>query len=104
MTLFAVSDNVWLGLFGLLGLLIKEYFDRKRAADAAVKVDKVAEEAKEVKNTLVTTTQVQQAERREIAGCHNEKLDVVVSAVKEVKDDIHKVEIATNSMKDALVA
>lgn len=44
--LFAVvSDAVWLALIVAVSGLIKEYFDRKRAKEAAVKVAEVADKA-----------------------------------------------------------
>ncbi len=36
-----MSDTVWLAIIGLIGLAIKEYFDRQRAKDAATKVEAV---------------------------------------------------------------
>lgn len=58
--IFAISDAVWLGIFGLIGLAIKEYLDYRRSVDAITKLD-------------------------------------------DVKEQVHVIEKATNSMKDALV-
>jgi hypothetical protein len=76
--LFAVGDAVWLALFGLIGLVLKEYFDSRRGQRAAQLVEKV-------KTDLQRDTMAQ-----------NAKLETVVEKVEE----IHK---ATNSMKDELV-
>lgn len=45
MTVFAVSDAIWLALIGVLTLGVKEYFDRARAERAARKSDEVSDKA-----------------------------------------------------------
>ncbi len=73
-----MSDSVWLAIVGLVALVIKEYFDRLRARDAAQKVEKVKVDlASSSKDT-------------------DRKLDSVAEKIEIV----HK---ATNSMKDQLV-
>jgi uncharacterized membrane protein YhiD involved in acid resistance len=53
-----VSDAFWYALFGFLGLLVvpivKEFLDRKRAADAAAKVQEVATKAAETAEKVQT--------------------------------------------------
>jgi hypothetical protein len=45
--LFAeISDTVWLGIIGIVGLVVKEYFDRDRASKAEAKADADRERAK----------------------------------------------------------
>ena len=40
--IFAVSDAVWLGVIGVIAMIVKEILDDRRASRAEKKVDKVA--------------------------------------------------------------
>ncbi len=53
-----MSDAVWLAIIGLIGLAIKEYFDRQRARDAAKKVETVASKLDD--NTALTQVVMKQ--------------------------------------------
>jgi hypothetical protein len=81
----AMSDAVWLAIIGVVAMAVKEYFDRQRAKDAAIKTD-------EVKDTLKTSTDKQSA-----------KQDVILAQNEVVLAKVEEVHLATNSMKDDLV-
>lgn len=74
MTLFALSDNVWLAIIGVIAMIAKDYLDRLRHKEADEKIEVVK-----------TVTLSQDA-----------KIDTIAT-------DVRKVELATNSMKDQLV-
>ncbi len=99
MYLLAVGDAVWMALIVFATLIVKEYFDRQRARDAAAKVEEVKETAKiaaENVEDVVVALHETTALHVEAAEKQNDKLIAIAT-------DIHKVELATNSMKDALI-
>lgn len=88
--LLGLDANSWVliivAIGGVLVKLYSMYLDAVRARE-------VKAEVRQVKTTLVETTDKQVT-----------KLDDVSTKVDTMAGDIHKVELATNSMKDALVA
>lgn len=80
------------GVIGLVMLVAKEYFDRKRAEAAAVKVEAVrveaAKAATKAHTVSIAMTEVAAAQQRQIRG------------VSEQVEEVHK---ATNGMKAQLV-
>jgi hypothetical protein len=85
--IFAVSDAIWLALIGVLAICVKEYFDRQRAKDAAVKVELVradtVEAAKTVANKLEDSATLQDQRLVHLAGQMNGLKDELVKSVKE---------------------
>lgn len=104
----AVSDAVWLGFFGLLAIVVKEYFDRERAKVLADKVEVVHKTTNSLVDKLVSTTKteahaagVKEAEEKaaparpatavEVHGDLIPVIDTNVRAIKaEVVDSVEK--------------
>lgn len=87
-----MSETVWLAIIGTVVMCLKEYFDQRRT-------DRIAAKAEVVRATLVEATRDQNKK----LDSQTEKLDAVAGDISAVKTEIHTVELATNSMKDALV-
>lgn len=111
MPLFSVSDAVWLGVFGLLAVVVKEYFDRERAKVLADKVEVVHKTTNSLVDKLVSTTKseahaagVKEGEEKgeppkshptvvEVHGDLIPGIDANVKAIKaEVVDAVEKLE------------
>ncbi len=88
----AISDVVWQALIAAIVTLALAWMNQRTKASVEKNAKAAADKVADVKTALDTTTaqQKEHAERRE------QKLDTVAA-------DIRKVEVATNSMKDALV-
>lgn len=92
MILLAVSDVVWNALIVAVAGIVLAYMNHRAAERATKAATDAAEKVEQVKVTLETTTETQ-----------GRKLDTVAEGVEIVKADIHKVELATNSLTDRLV-
>ena len=90
-----MSDAFWAGLFFLVTMIVKDWLDQRRAdrAEATRKAmaQQAADEAKEVKATLVETTKAASAQ-----------MNAVVDKVDAVSERVEQVHKATNGLTTAL--
>ena len=100
-----MSEAVWLGLIGILALVVKEYFDYKKWR---ISNEKAEDKAKEMKEAALNAARqvaeelAREAEMvRERLGRNTEANKAAVAEVAEKVEEVHK---ATNSVKDQLLA
>ncbi len=92
------SDAVWLAIVGIIAMTVKEYFDRSRAATAAVKVEEVKATAEQEAAKLANQVTAVKTDLRNSAAAHQEANDRREEKLDNLTDAVDMVQKQTNNI------